>query len=313
MTPPSVYLGADVAKASIDCRLLDQSFSISNDSSGFLKLKRHIETRAKENTVHVICEATGGYQNAFVRFLHNQSIPVSVINPRQVRDFARSRGILAKTDRLDARVLADYGRVNTPRPHQPAPEAIARLETLLAARQHLVDQRAIQKTRLHQIEDRWLRAQTERTISFFNREIEKLEAQLISLRDANADLKAKAERLDQASGVDWRCALALVGFLPELGTLSRRAIAKLAGLAPLNHDSGQYRGQRHIAGGRAPVRRLLFLASLTAIRKNSILKKFYLKLKAAGKPSKVALVAVARKLLVLLNSSLKNPNLSLAN
>lgn len=313
MTPHPVYLGADVAQASIDCRLLDQSFSISNDPSGFVDLKRRLEARAKAHSVHVICEATGGYQNALVGFLHKQCIPVSVINPRQVRDFARSRGVLAKTDRLDAHILAEYGRANTPHPHHPAPEAIARLETLLAQREHLVDQRAIQKTRLHQIEDRWLRAQIQRTIAFFNREIEKLEAQLLALRDANADLKAKAERLDQASGVDWRCALALVGFLPELGTFGRRAIAKLVGLAPINHDSGQYRGQRHIAGGRAPVRRLLFLASLTAIRKNSILKQFYQKLKAAGKPSKVALVAVARKLLILLNSSLKNPHLSLAN
>ena len=313
MTPNLVYLGADVAKASIDCRLLDQSFSISNNPSGFLKLKDRIQALAKDATLQVVCEATGGYQNALVGFLHQQSIPVSVINPRQVRDFARSRGILAKTDRLDARVLADYGRLNTPRAHQPAPEAIQRLEALLAGREHLVAQRAIEKTRLHQIQDRWLRAQTERSIAFFDREIKKLEALLLALRDANPDIKAKAERLDQASGVDWRCALALVGYLPELGTFGRRAIAKLAGLAPLNHDSGQYRGQRHIAGGRAPVRRLLFLASLTAIRKNSILKRFYQKLKAAGKPSKVALVAVARKLLILLNSSLKNPNLSLAS
>jgi transposase len=312
MTPSYVYLGADVAKASIDCRLLDQSFSIANNPAGFAKLGSRLKPLAGCQ-VHVVCEATGGYQNALVDYLHQHQISVSVVNPRQVRDLARSRGILAKTDRLDARVLADYGRVNTPLPDAPKPKHLQRLGALLAQRDHLVTARAAEKTRLHQIEDRWLRSQTERAIGFFTREIEKLEAQLLAQRDADPQLQAKAARLDQASGVDWRTALALLGYLPELGTLSRRAIAKLAGLAPLNHDSGQYRGLRHIAGGRAPARRLLFLASLTAIRRNSILKKFYQTLKAAGKPSKVALVAVARKLLILLNSSLKNPNLSLAS
>jgi transposase len=312
MIPNRVYLGADVAKATIDCRLLDQTFSIPNTSGGFAKLGSRLKPLANRD-VHVVCEATGGYQNALVDYLNKHDIVVSVVNPRQVRDFARSRGILAKTDRLDALVLADYGVANNPAPSIPQPEHLKRLAALLPQREHLVAERAVQKTRLHQIEDRWLRAQTERVIGFFNREIKKLESQLIKLRDADLELKTKAERLDQASGVDWRCAIALLGFLPELGTLSRRAIAKLAGLAPLNQDSGQYRGQRHITGGRAPVRRLLYLASLTAIRKNSILKTFFQKLKAAGKPSKVALIAVARKLLILLNSSLKNPNLSLVS
>jgi len=312
MIPNRVYLGADVAKATIDCRLLDQSFTIANTSAGFAKLGTRLKPLAQPG-VHVICEATGGYQNALVDYLHSHKVVISVINPRQVRDFARSRGILAKTDRLDAHVLAEYGAANNPAPSTPQPEHLKRLAALLAQREHLVAERAVHKTRLHQIEDRWLRVQTERVIGFFKREIEKLEAQLIKLRDADLDLKTKAERLDQASGVDWRCALALVGYLPELGNLSRRAIAKLAGLAPLNQDSGQYRGQRHITGGRAPVRRLLYLASLTAIRKNSILKTFFHKLKTAGKPSKVALIAVARKLLILLNSSLKNPKLSLVS
>jgi len=312
MIPSRVYLGADVAKATIDCRLLDQSFTIPNTSAGFAKLGARIKPLA-EGCVQVICEATGGYQNALVDYLHNHDVAVSVINPRHVRYFARSRGILAKTDRLDARVLADYGVANNPAPSLPQPKHLKRLAALLAQREKLVAERAIQTTRLHQIEDRWLRAQTERVIGFFQREIAKLEAQLIKLRDADLDLKTKAERLDQASGVDWRCALALVGYLPELGKLSRRAIAKLAGLAPLNQDSGQYRGQRHITGGRAPVRRLLYLSSLTAIRRNPILKTFFQKLKAAGKPSKLALIAVARKLLILLNSSLKNPNLSLVS
>lgn len=307
-----VYLGADVSKLTIDCRFLDQAFTISNDLAGFALLEARLKSLSG-SLIHVICEATGGYQNALVAHLHNAGRPVSVINPRQVRDFARSRGMLAKTDRLDALVLALYGAANTPKSDAPKPDHLQRLSALLVTRDFLVASRAAEKIRAHQITDRWLLAQNERTIAFYDREILKLEAQMMALRDADPLLKAKAERLDQAHGIDWRGALGLLGHLPELGTLSRQAIAKLAGLAPLNHDSGQMRGQRHIAGGRAPARRLLYMASLTAIRKNPVFKAFYKKLRAAGKASKVALTAVARKLLILLNSALKNPDLSLAN
>lgn len=312
MSLPHVYLGADVSKATIDCRLLDQAFTITNDPAGLAKLVTRLRPLS-DRVVHVVCEATGGYQNKLVAYLHDKNIPVSVINPRQVRDFARSRGILAKTDKLDARVLADFGTTNTPKADTPKAAHLQRLSSLLTARDHLVAQRAAEKTRLPQIEDRWLRDQTKRTINFYTREITKLETELTTLRDAHPELKTKAERLQQAAGVGTQCALGLLGYMPELGTLSRSAVAKLAGLAPLNHDSGQMRGQRHISGGRSQVRRLLYLSSLNAIRRNSILKAFYQKLRAAGKSGKVALTAVARKLLVLLNSALKNPELSLAN
>lgn len=312
MSSSSVYLGADVSKASIDCRVQDQVFKVSNNPAGFSQFGSRLCPLA-DRTVHVVCEATGGYQNAFVNHLHSQGIAVSVVNPRQVRDFARSRGILAKTDKLDARVLAEFGTANTPKADLPKPPHLQRLATLLSSRDYIVAQRAAEKTRLLQIEDRWLRAQAERVIRFYTREIEKLEAQLTALRDAHPELKTKAQRLEEAAGVGWYCALGLLGYMPELGTLSRAAVAKLAGLAPLNHDSGKLRGQRHISGGRFPVRRLLYLASLSAVRYNSILRAFYKKLRDAGKSGKVALIAVARKLLILLNSALKNPKLVLAN
>jgi transposase len=314
--PSHVYLGADVSKATIDCRLLDQSFTIANNGEGFAQLAKRLVPLAKRLTpasIQVVCEATGIYQHAFVAALHRQGWPVSVINPRQVRDFARSRGLLAKTDRLDAGILADYGEANHPKADDPKSPALERLAALLTQRDHLVELKAAEQVRLQQIAERWLRLQIARVIHFLEREIAKVEDQVIALRDADAEIRRKAQRLDEAAGVDWRGALALVGFLPELGALNRRAIAKLAGLAPLNRDSGQYRGQRHIAGGRARVRRQLYLSTLTAIRMNSIFKTFYQKLRAAGKAPKVALVAVARKLLVLLNSALKSPHLSLAN
>jgi transposase len=313
MSIPIVYVGADVSKASIDFRFQDQSFSFSNNCSGFSKLKTRLLPLQGKGVAQIVCEATGGYQNALVDYLHKHSIALSVINPRQVRDFARSRGILAKTDRLDAQILADYGTANTPAPQDPKPLHMQRLAALLGARDHFVASRTQEKTRLQQCNDPWLRVQIQRFVAFFEREIKKIEVQLLTLRDSDPTLKANADRLDQVAGLDWRGSLGLLGYLPELGALNRRAIAKLAGLAPLNHDSGQFRGQRHIAGGRAPVRRLLYLSALTAIRYNRVFKDFYTKLRAAGKPGKVALTAVARKLLVLLNSALKNPNLSLAN
>jgi transposase len=313
--PPSsapVYLGADVCKASIDCRVQQHYFSIPNGSAGFATLEKRVAGLGAQS-VHVVCEGTGGYQRALVAHCHRRGWPVSVVNPRQVRDFARSRNLLAKTDKLDAGMLAAFGTANAPAPTPELSASQQRLAALLAARDHLVAVRAAEKVRRLQCPDPWLLRSAERTIDFLDREIAKVEKQLLALRDAEADLKARAARLDEVAGVDWRGALGLLGYLPELGSLSRRAVAKLAGLAPLNHDSGQLRGQRHIAGGRAPVRRLLFLASLTAIRKNARLKAFYQQLLAAHKPAKVALVAVARKLLVLLNAALKNPQLSLAN
>lgn len=307
-----VYLGADVSKATIDCRLLNQAFSISNDSSGFTQLLSRFK-RLKTSQVHVVCEATGGYQNKLVGFLHDKRIAVSAVNPRQVRDFARSRGILAKTDKLDAYVLAEYGAANTPKADEPKPAHLQRLGSLLSARDYIVKQRAAEKSRIQQIDDQWLIEQTERTINFYTCEIEKLDSELAALRDAHAELKARAERLQEVAGVGAYSAIALLGYMPELGTLGRAAVAKLAGVAPLNDDSGGKGKKRRIAAGRAPVRRLLYLSSLAAIRHNSILKAFYHRLRIAGKSGKLALTAVARKLIVLLNSALKNPNLSLAD
>jgi transposase len=311
MNPTRVYLGADVSKATIDCRLIDQAFTIKNNAAAMASLITRIRS-CKTGSVHVVCEATGGYQNTLVAALHKAGVPVSVINPRQVRDFARSRGILAKTDRIDAFVLAEFGQANHPEPDLEKTASQLRLAELLSRREYLVRARAEEKTRAHQLEDRWLCSQSARVVAFYDREIKKLGEQLKALRDGDAELARKAARLDEAAGVDWFGAIALLGYMPELGSLSRRGAAKLAGLAPLNCDSGQLRGQRHIRGGRAPLRRLLYLFSLSAIRKNTILKTFYQKLRASGKPAKVALIAVARKLLILLNTALKKPELCIA-
>lgn len=310
MSSDIVYLGLDVSSQSLDASLLAKPFSLPNSPAGVRKLLRLIAQHT--GPLHVICEATGGYERALVAALQAQHIPVSVINPRLARDFARAQNRLAKTDRIDAAVLADYGKAMRPAP-TPVPDAATqRLALLVAQRDTLVEERARHKTRLRQSADTWLRNQIKRLIANLCAEITKLEALMRQTVAANAQLAARAARFDEAAGIDWRSALCLCAHMPELGTLSRGQAAALAGLAPFNRDSGRWRGQRHISGGRAPVRRTLYLASLHAARKNPILKAFYQRLRAAGKPAKVALTAVARKLLLLLNNAIKNPLFSLA-
>jgi transposase len=310
MSSDIVYLGVDVSSQCLDAHFLSQAFSEPNSPSGVRNVLKRIAGHTTR--VQVICEATGGYERVLVAALQAKLIPVSVINPRLARDFARAKGRLAKTDRIDAALLAAYGAAMEPAPTPPPDGATTRLALLVSQRDSLVEERARHKTRFRQAADAWLRNQIKRLIANLNSEISKLEALMRKTAAANPGLAAKAARLDEAVGIDWRSALCLCAHLPELGTLKRGQAAALAGLAPFNRDSGQWRGQRRISGGRAPVRRTLYLASLTAVRRNSILKAFYQRLRAAGKPAKLALTAVARKLLVLLNAAIKNTQISLA-
>lgn len=310
MLPVIVYLGVDVSKDSLDLHFLDQSHHLPNSAAGIARLLKMVAKHP--GTVHIICEATGGYERAMCSALHAKKIRLTVVNPRLPRDFARSRNRLAKTDRIDAKILADYGASAAPEP-TPAPNpALERLAQMVAQRDMLVTERAAFKVRLQQAADNLLRKQIERFIQTFDREINKLEALMREFVKNDPEITRKTQRLQQAQGVGWSTSLTLCACMPELGTLSRGQAAALAGLAPFNRDSGQWRGQRHISGGRGNVRRMLYLCSLTSSRTNPTLMAIYKRLRAAGKPAKVALTAVARKLLLLLNAALKNDQLSLA-
>lgn len=310
MLPVIVYLGVDVSKVSLDVHFLDQAHHLPNSAAGIARLLKLIAKHP--GTVQVICEATGGYERAMCSALHAKKIRLTVVNPRLPRDFARSRNRLAKTDRIDARILADYGASAVPAPTPPPDPALERLALMVAQRDMLVAERAAFKVRLQQASDRLLRKQIERLISTFGQEIDKLEELMREFVKTDVEITRKTQRLQQAQGVGWSTALTLCACMPELGTLNRGEAAALAGLAPFNRDSGQWRGQRHISGGRGNVRRMLYLCSLTASRTNPTLMAIYKRLRAAGKPAKVALTAVARKLLLLLNAALKNDQLSLA-
>jgi len=306
MISQPVYVGADIAKPSIDLHAagLNVPRSIQNSSAGYRLLLKSL--RRSTQPVHVVCEATGVYHQRFVAALHEAGVAVSVVNPRQARDFARSRNWLAKTDALDARVLAEFGRsvqpASTPRPDP----RFMRLQQLVTRRGQLVDDRAAERTRLsEQAATTEIRASLRRHLRHLDAEIEKLEGLIAQLVASTPSLRRRVEILVAVKGVGQLTAAALLAALPELGTCSKNQVAALAGLAPFNRDSGAYRGTRSIRGGRLDVRRALFMAALCATRTNPILKALYQRLRAAGKAHKVALVAVMRHLLIHLNSLLK--------
>ena len=310
MLTPSVYLGADVSKLTIDlgCPGLTLPASIPNTPAGYRTL---IKIAAKSPApVHVVCEATGPYHKAFVAALHQAGVVVSVVNPRLPRDFARARGQLAKTDKIDARLLADYGQTMPPAP-TPKPEAhLTLLDDLVCRRAQLVEDRAREKVRLGQTACAEALASLKLHLRHLDGQIEKLLARIAEVVEASPALRAKVARLVQVQGVAALTASALLATLPELGTLSKNQVTSLAGLAPFNRDSGAFRGTRSIRGGRSAVRLTLYMSALSASRCNPILKAVYQRLRAAGKPHKVALTAVMRKLLVYLNSLLKNIDLN---
>jgi transposase len=306
MLTPSVYLGADVSKLTIDlgCPHFAVPVSIANNPAGYRTLIKIVVRRP--GPVHVVCEATGPYHKAFVAALHQAGILVSVVNPRLPRDFARARGQLAKTDKIDALMLADYGRTMRPAP-TPKPEAqMTLLDDLVTRRAQLVEDRAREKTRLQQTTRAETVASLKRHLRHLDGQIEKLLARIAEVVESTPALRAKVARLVQVQGVATLTASALLAALPELGTLSKNEVTALAGLAPFNRDSGAFRGTRSIRGGRSDVRIALYMAALSASRCNPILKAVYRRLRAAGKAHKVALTAVMRKLLVYLNSLLKS-------
>jgi len=254
----------------------------------------------------IVLEATGGLEGAVIATLAGVGLPGMRMNPKRVRDFAGAHGLLVKTDALDAYVLALFGVRMRP-PLRAWPEAERQqLAAWVAREQQFIVERAIERTRLKQASEPMLRKSVERVIAFLGKEIERLEKQLAAWVAASETWSEQEALLRTAPGVGPKTAVRLMAQLPELGEINRRQIAALVGLAPFASDSGKWRGRRSIRGGRAGVRAALYLASWTAIRTEGTLKIFYLRLVAAGKPKQVALIAVARKLLLALNEMMRS-------
>lgn len=307
---PILHVGLDVAKASLQLDLAGQSHVLTNEAQGHAKLLKLLRDHP---TAHLVCEATGGYEQPVVRVLHAVSVPVSVVEAGRVRHFARAQGQRAKTDPLDAAVLSAYGRAFRPAPTAAPTAQQARLAELSTRRLQLLQTRLAETNRAEHYLDKLCVRQTRQLLKALEKQIEACDLAITALLAADEELHAKADRLDAIPGVGAVTAATVLAELPELGRISDEAVAALAGVAPYNRDSGAAQGVRHIAGGRTAVRCALYMATLSAVRYDAILKAFYLKLRAAGKKPKVALVACMRKLVVLMNRLIKNPKLLLAN
>lgn len=299
------FVGIDVSKAHLDVHVLPSgdSFRVGHDDAGFVTLIARV--RPFTPTV-VVLEATGGYEVTVAAALAGAKLPVAVINPRQIRDFARATGQLAKTDALDARVIARFAEAVRPIA-RPVPDDQARaLGELVARRRQLVDMLCAEQNRRRLLRDRDLQHHLEAHIAWLDDALGRLEADLATLIRSTPIWREADELLRSVPGVGAVTSCALIADLPELGHLDRRRIAALAGLAPVARDSGAFRGRRMIVGGRAHVRRSLYMATVAAIKHNPVIRAFFQRLVAAGRPGKVAVIAAMRKLLTILNAMLRD-------
>ena len=297
------YVGIDVAKSRLDIAVRpdEEQWSVPNEEEGIDTLV----SRLKElEPALVVLEATGGLELAVTAALAACELPVAVVNPRQVRDFARTAGQLAKTDRLDAQILARFGEAVQPTP-RPLPDAQTQaLAALLTRRRQVVAMITAEKNRLHAARPS-VHKEIRRHILWLQKSLAKLDSDLGDALRLSPVWRDKDDLLQSVPGVGPTLSVTLLAELPELGTLDRRQIASLVGVAPLNRDSGLLRGKRTVWGGRARLRAALYMGTLVATRFNPVIKAFYQRLCAAGKPKKVALTACMRKMLVILNSILR--------
>jgi len=305
---PILYTGLDVAKLSFVVHFQDQCHEFANDAQG---RKRLVRLLSKAGGVHVVMEATAGYEQPIVAALHEAQIAVSVILPMRIRAHAKALGRHAKTDPIDAAVLTSFGYAVKPSPTLPRPPLEMAIVEVMRQRQQFVElmtQLKNQACHCASASAQKRNAALQRALSL---QLKSCLKELAELQAQDDKLTARSARLQEVDGVGPIVAAVLIADMPELGSLSDEEAASLAGTAPHPCDSGPYRGARHIGGGRGPVRRALYMAALTARRKDGILKRFYERLIAKGKPKLVALVAVMRKLIVLLNRMLKNPEFKL--
>lgn len=299
------FIGIDVAKDQLDVhvRPTGEVFRVTSDDAGLGTLLTRL--RVLSPTV-IALEATGGYEVPVAAALASAALPVAVVNPRQIRDFARATGQLAKTDTVDARVIALLAEAVRP-PPRPVPDAQAQaLGELMARRRQLVDMLGAEQNRRRLLRDRRLQRQLDAHIAWLEEALRRLDHDLTTLVRSTPIWREADDLLRSVPGIGPVTAGTLIADLPELGRLDRRRIAALAGLAPFARDSGTFRGRRMIAGGRAPVRRVLYMATLAAIKHNPVIRLFHQRLRTAGRPGKVAITAAMRKLLTILNAMLRD-------
>jgi transposase len=297
------YIGVDVSKQYLDVCILPQQANkrFSNDLSGIQSFLRQI---AEYKQILVVLESTGGYEMELFCALQEAGIPAAKINPRRIRDFARACGQLAKTDRIDARIIARYAQTIEPKVDSVQDGRVMALKALVARRGQLIGIRTAENNRLEHVRDKSIKHSIARMLAEINRQLKTVENTIQKHIDTMPELKSRQDILDSVRGIGKNTAAMLVTELPELGLFNRRQIAALAGVAPINRDSGQFRGKRMTGGGRGYVRSQLFMPTLVAIRRNPKICELYKRLIANGKKKMVAVIACMRKLLLIMNSML---------
>ena len=302
-----MFVGIDVSKDRLDVHVLpgDEAFAVARHGEGLSELVRRL--RALPVGL-VVMEATGGYETVVAAALAAANLPLVVVNPRQVRDFARAVGRLAKTDKLDAQIIARFAEAVRPEP-RPVPDAQARtLGELVARRRQLVEMIGAENNRRRHLTHHRLLRGIERVLAVLQAQLAEIEHDIDDAVRGSPAWRDKENLLTSVPAIGNTIARTLIAELPELGTLDRRKIASLAGLAPFNRDSGTLRGRRTISGGRRPVRAALFMAVMASLRHKLPLSQTYQRLRAAGKPPKLAITACMRKLLTVLNAILRDQN-----
>ena len=296
-------VGIDVSKARLDVAVGEaEEFSVSNDQAGHAQLCERLLAVAP---TLIVMEATGGLEREVAAQLTARELPIRIVNPRQVRDFARAAGILAKTDRLDAGVLVRFAQAMRLEPRGLPSEQVQALQALIARRNQLTEMLTMERNRLR-LAHKEVKRDLKKSVRWLESQIQSLDHDIGGKLHECGVWRDKVELLESVPGIARVTSLRLVSTLPELGTLNRRQIGALAGVVPFNRDSGQWRGKRQIYGGRAQARTALYMAALVGSRHNPVLRVFYQRLRAAGKPAKVALTACMRKLLTIINTMLRD-------
>ena len=303
MASNAIFVGIDIAKSDfvVACRQDGTSWTATNDPKGIAATVDRLGALAPNL---IVVEATGGYETPFVAALAAAGLPVVVANPRQVRDFAKATGQLAKTDRLDAHLLALFAERVHPTPRPLPDAALQQLEALMTRRRQLLDMLTVESNRLEHAAAP-IRREITRHIRWLERRVAAVDRDLDNTIQKSPVWRAKENLLRTVPGIGPGVSRTRLADLPELGRLNRKQIAALVVVAPLARDSGTRRGTRVVWGGRAPVRAVLYMGALVATRRNSVIRVFYLRLVAAGKPKKVALIACMRKLLTILNAMMR--------
>jgi transposase len=304
----SIFVGVDVAKDSLEIYLpfSKQNLSIENSIEAIDELCSQLKKKRK---LMVVMEATGGYEKLLVERLFKLGIKVAVVNPRQVRDFAKGIGLDAKTDPIDAQVISKFGEVVQPSAMAKESDHAKKHSALVTRRSQLLDMINQEKNRIKQTWDDDAKQSIRETLETLEKQLKNVDAQLAKMLAGDTANARKIEILESAKGIGPVTISTLIAELPELGNMNRGQVAKLVGVAPINRDSGKSNGKRFIGGGRSHVRRVLYMATLAAIRFNPTIKAYYAHLKAKGKLSKVAIVACMRKLITILNLMIKSDSL----